>query len=135
MAAQKNLLLARLVRPTRKLAMALKPFFTQRELDSIRDANLRAQVPAASSSSQWSKSLRNYRPLTPQPKRFGETQTTIMPHQARDQQLMQWEPRGSLSAASRTAVGKQRTIHWGGNEQGNLAYYPLPLGRHLFSTR
>jgi len=106
----------------------------------VKLARHRARAPTASVETQWTKTLRSPWVLPPPPGRPATCFGSSKPGQLNSQEER-------YLAAGDASMGRRRPFQphpprrlapisaWDGNEAGNPSYYPLPLGRHVFSSR
>ena len=108
-------------------------------------AKYRARAATASVETQWTKTLRSPWVLPPPPRPASSIWANAANMGAKPGQMDAATER--LMTAGDAAVGRRQPFQqqpprrlapisrtWG-NEEGNPSYYPLPLGRHLFSSR
>jgi len=105
-------------------------------------AKYRARAPTASVETQWSKTLRSPWVMPPAAQRpvsgYGVPYSKPGGMSAAD---------ARVAMAGDAAIGRRQPFQqapprrlapisaWSGNEAGNPSFYPLPLGRHVFSAR
>jgi len=109
--------------------------------EASKQAKYRARAPTASVETQWSKTLRSPWVMPPSPPRPASSFAVAF---NKPGEMSTQDER--TAAAGDVASGRRRPFNapprrlapispWSGNEEGNPSFYPLPLGRHVFSAR